>query len=221
MTSIADNLNQVRAKLGSAKLIAVSKTRSVAEIRQAYGAGQRDFGENKVQELLDKSNDLSDLTDIKWHFIGHLQSNKISQLSKVQNLVSIHSIDSISLLNKLLSRTWVNKIGVFVQINTSGEEQKHGFCDPDEIELAVRLIQDSDQMQLQGLMTIGAIRTDNFEDEARRCFQMLKDVKLALDQRFDLDLELSMGMSGDFEIAISMGSNWVRVGSAIFGARTL
>ena len=220
MSHIAENLQNIKNELGTAKLIAVSKTRTVEEIREAYNAGQREFGENKVQELADKAEQLADL-DIHWHFIGHLQSNKIPILRKIPHLVSIHSIDSINLLNKILSKTWVNKIGVFLQINTSGEAEKSGFSDPDEIEVAVRLLQDASEVNLQGLMTIGAIRTDEFEKEAERCFSMLAEVKKALDVRFDLNLELSMGMSSDYPIAVKLGSDWVRVGTAIFGARNL
>lgn len=220
MGTIAENLKSIQAQIGDANLIAVSKTRSVEEIKEAYVAGQRDFGENKVQELLEKAQELQSL-EIRWHFIGHLQSNKLSMLKKVPNLVSIHSIDSINLLNKTLSKSWGNKIGVFLQINTSGEAEKSGFQNPDDIELAVRLLHDAPDFYLQGLMTIGSIRTTEFEKDAERCFQMLVDAKQALDERFGLNLELSMGMSSDYPIAVAKGSNWVRVGSAIFGPRNL
>ena len=215
MGTITENLREISAQIGNAKLIAVSKTRSIAEIREAFDAGQVDFGENKIQELLEKSQALQEL-GIRWHFIGHLQTNKISALRKVSGLVSIHSIDSINLLNKILTKLWCNEIGVFLQINTSQEAEKSGFSSAEEIELAARIVQDAPGFFLQGLMTIGSIRTSEFEEDAKRCFQKLVDIKSALDEQFGLDLELSMGMSSDYLIAVDKGSNWLRIGSAIF-----
>lgn len=220
--SIQHNLEMILGQLaqsGHAKLIAVSKTRTAGEIREAYFAGQRDFGENKVQELCEKAFELSDLTDLRWHFIGHLQSNKINQLLTVEQLVSIHSIDSIKLLNKLLTKPSANKIGIFLQVNTSGEDEKFGFESMDEIQWALEKLQKSKGFYVQGLMTIGRIRTESFEDDARDCFSKLLKLKSDLEKKTQMNLQLSMGMSADFNLANQMGSDWVRIGTAIFGAR--
>ena len=219
MSSITDNLNRIKKTLSSGtKLLAVSKTRPSSDIKLACEAGQQDFGENKVQDLLQKSFELQEL-DIRWHFIGHLQSNKINQLLKTHGLVSIHSIDSINLLNKLLTKNPATNIGIFLQVNTSGETEKSGFSAYEELEEAVELVKNSERFHLQGLMTIGKIRTENFEKDARECFSRLKELKIKLDKSQDLNLELSMGMSQDYEIAQEFGTNWVRIGTDIFGKR--
>jgi pyridoxal phosphate enzyme (YggS family) len=216
-------LNNTIAPFKGASLLAVSKTKPASDIQIAYVCGQRDFGENKVQELLEKSLELKvTCPDIRWHFIGGLQSNKINMLLKTQNLVSIHSIDSIKLLNKLLSKNIDKKIGIFLQINTSGEEEKGGFATTDKKEIfdAVELIREHSHFYLQGLMTIGKIRTENFEEDAALCFNELVDLKADISQKFKLnEIELSMGMSSDYPIALKLGTNWVRIGSNIFGSR--
>lgn len=205
----------------SSKLIAVTKTKPVHDIELAYQCGQRVFGENKVQELLDKAQQLQ-LDDIQWHFIGHLQSNKINLLMKVPNLQSIHSIDSIKILNKLLAKSPGKSIGVFLQVNTSDEDEKSGFTNEDEIIQGINLLNGSDHFYFQGLMTIGKIRTENFEQDAVKCFRQLVDLKHDLSQKITSDeIQLSMGMSNDYPIALKSGANWIRVGSRIFGARSL
>ena len=214
------NLESIREKLGGkTKLLAVSKTHPVKSILRVYNQGKKDFGENKVQDLWDKSQLLKDKKDLDWHFIGKLQSNKINKLLAVPNLKAIHSIDSLDLLKKLLSKTPDHKIGLFLQINTSDEVQKNGFSEVDHIHSAVELIGSHPLFKLQGLMTIGRIRTDDFEASARASFEKLVGFKKNLDSGNGLNLELSMGMSQDFEIAVSYGSNWVRIGSLIFGQR--
>ncbi len=219
MSLISENLDSIRSKLKvGTHLLAVSKTRPGHDIQEAYQAGQRDFGENKVQDLFKKSQDLKQL-EINWHFIGNLQSNKINQLIKVPNLVSIHSIDSIKLLNKLISKKIDNRIGVFLQVNTSEEEEKSGFTMYEELEEAFLLLNGQESFYLQGLMTIGKIRTESFESDARKCFGALVMLKEKLDKSHHLNLELSMGMSQDFEIAQEFGSDWVRIGTDIFGKR--
>jgi pyridoxal phosphate enzyme (YggS family) len=196
--------------------LAVSKTKSIEDIKLAYDAGQRDFGENKVQELNQKADLLaSSCPNINWHFIGSLQSNKINNLLSTPNLVSIHSIDSIKLLNKLLNKKPDKRIGIFLQVNTSGEDEKSGFSEFAEIEEASSLLK-SESFYLQGLMTIGKIRTDDFENDAKACFLRLNEYKERLNSD---DLELSMGMSSDYKIAIDCGSDWIRIGSGIFGSR--
>ena len=220
-----ESLNNTIAPFKGASLLAVSKTKPGSLIVEAYLASQRNFGENKVQELLEKSNELKEICpDIKWHFIGGLQSNKINMLLKTHNLVSIHSIDSIKLLNKLLSKNIDKKVGIFLQINTSGEVEKGGFATGHKAEIfdAVDLLRQQSHFYLQGLMTIGRIRTENFEEDAALCFKELVDLKADISQNFKLNnLELSMGMSSDYPIALKLGTNWVRIGSNIFGTRQL
>lgn len=219
-TELQNNLQNILDKLKggyNAHLIAVSKTKPSSDIALLYELGQRDFGENKVQELLEKSNELNkSCPEINWHFIGNLQSNKINMLLKVKNLKSIHSVDSIKLLEKLISKKVDHKIGIFLQVNTSGEEEKSGFEELSELQRAVELIKTSDSFYFQGLMTIGKIRTENFFEDAKKSFSKLVELKNQLN---DSNIQLSMGMSADFELALQYGSNWVRVGSSIFGVR--
>lgn len=220
MSNICENIELIRSELNpNTKLIAVSKTKPSSLIREAYNCGQRDFGENKVQELLEKSIELKDLTEIRWHFIGNLQSNKVNQLLKVQNLYSIHSIDSTKLLRKILSKRLTSKIKLFLQINTSEELEKNGYDFGDSLGEDIKLILDSECFEFIGLMTIGKIRSENFEDDARLCFRKLSDKRKKLDSNYNLNLELSMGMSSDYLIALDYDTNWVRIGSKVFGSR--
>lgn len=220
MSLISTNLKQINQSLSSpTKLIAVSKTKSEQMIREAYALGQRDFGENKVQELLEKSLHLGDLEEIRWHFIGTLQSNKVNQLLKVENLVSIHSVDSFSLLNKILRKESRRKIGIFLQVNTSKETEKSGFVSQQDIIESVQHLEDSHSFYFQGLMTIGKIRTEQFERDAKECFLSLKEISLKLEPFTSRTVELSMGMSQDYLIAQECGSHWVRIGSQLFGSR--
>ena len=218
---IKNNYDQVSKSLNDhTKLIVVSKTRTVDEIQKVVDLGHKDFGENKVQELQEKSQFFKD-KNLNWHFIGHLQSNKINQLLSCPSLSSIHSIDRISLLDKLLSKETEHKIGLFLQVNTSGEIEKGGFSNEsvDLLNQAVIKIKSSSDFFIQGLMTIGKIRTDDFKADAHTCFKSLVSLKQKLDKTHDLDLELSMGMSQDFEIALEYKTNWVRIGTQIFGPR--
>ena len=219
---IAANLQSYEQALaGKARLLAVSKTYPAEDVQLAYLQGQRDFGENKVQELKDKSTFLKETCpDLRWHFIGKLQSNKLNMLLACPGLVSIHSIDSIKLLNKLLSKKPDTKIGLFLQYNTSQEEQKGGFESYADLKLAARSIAEGEGFYLQGLMTIGSIRADDFEAAARRSFAQLRDLKRQLCEETGLKgLELSMGMTQDFQIALEYEADWIRVGTGIFGAR--
>jgi len=201
-------------------LIAVSKTKEAPLLKQAYEAKQRDFGENYVQELLDKAPNLPD--DIRWHFIGHLQSSKCKTLLKgVKNLYMVQSVDSQKLANKLNEATKANRSGklkVLVQVNTSGESSKFG-CEPKEcIPLVEHIIKSCDALEFSGLMTIGRMSSKP-EPE---CFQSLLDCRTSLVKELKLEknaIELSMGMSSDLELAIDMESTMVRVGTTIFGTR--
>ena len=221
MSDLKTRYQQVKNRLRpEVNLLAVSKTRPVEAIKTLLTCGQIHFGENKVQELIEKAKEL-EAEDIQWHFIGHLQSNKINQLLTVKKLEYIHSIDSINLLEKILKKSPLNTIKIFLQVNTSGESEKGGF-NPNSLgvlDKAVELLQQSKGFELVGLMTIGKIRTENFNEEAKKSFQLLTDIKAELDSRHDLNLQLSMGMSQDLEIAQNFGTNWVRIGTEIFGPR--
>lgn len=221
---LQNNLQKILDKVKggqNARLLAVSKTKPASDIELLYEIGQRDFGENKVQELLDKATELnSTCPDISWHFIGKLQSNKVNMLLKVPNLKAIQSIDSLNLLEKLISKNPKNKIGLFLQVNTSQESEKSGFENTSDLEKAIYLILKSDSFFLQGLMTIGKIRTDNFVEDAKKSFSTLCELKKSFDNKFNLNLELSMGMSSDYELALTYGTNWIRLGSSIFGSRS-
>lgn len=217
------SLNQVLESLNKkTNLVAVSKMKPFSDIALLYEIGHLDYGENKVQELKEKADILSPTCpDIRWHFIGHLQTNKINNLLKINQLVSIHSIDSIKLLNKILSKIPANKkLGLFLEVKTTDEEEKSGFTDIEELKEAIKSIQENEYFFFQGLMTMGKIRTDDFEKDAKLSFQKLVELKKELIHQGVCDkVELSMGMSQDFEWAVQMGSNYVRVGSKIFGAR--
>lgn len=222
LLELKNNLNEVNEKIANRGiLIAVSKTFPASDIKLCYDLGQRDFGENKVQELMDKASELKEsCPEIRWHMIGHLQSNKVKTLYEVPNLVSIHSIDSIKLLNKLISRFTDKNIKVFLQVNTSREEEKSGFEDKKELLEAIDTLQVVKNIEFLGLMTIGRIRTDDFEKESRECFRALKLMKKKLEEDRNLaPLELSMGMSSDYEMALEEGATWLRIGSTIFGKR--
>lgn len=202
------------------RLVAVSKTKPADVILEAYSAGQRHFGENYAQELVDKAPALP--RDIAWHFIGQLQSNKCNVLVReVPNLWAVESVDSARLATKLdhaceaAGRS--DPLRVFVQVNTSDEEQKGGCAPSEAVGLATHIVTACPRLSLLGLMTLGKL-----DEPARVYFERLvtvrEEVARALD-RSPESLELSMGMSADFELAIACGASNVRVGSQIFGAR--
>eukprot|EP00548_Thalassiothrix_antarctica_P001147 CAMPEP_0194136666 /NCGR_PEP_ID=MMETSP0152-20130528/6669_1 /TAXON_ID=1049557 /ORGANISM="Thalassiothrix antarctica, Strain L6-D1" /LENGTH=243 /DNA_ID=CAMNT_0038833417 /DNA_START=168 /DNA_END=899 /DNA_ORIENTATION=- len=227
--SIESNLQSVRSRIQSAceasgrspddvELIAVSKTKPLELLKEAYENNQRIFGENYVQELVEKAPEMP--IDVKWHFIGTLQSNKASMLVKkvVPNSSSftIETVTSKKLANKLnnaMKEFEDKKLDIFVQVNTSGEESKGGVTPADVVSLCKDITESCDNLNLKGLMTIGAIGDLS-------CFQILVKCRDEVASELDRsDLCLSMGMSGDFETAISEGATHVRVGSTIFGAR--
>ncbi|KAI8820994.1 alanine racemase [Fimicolochytrium jonesii] len=202
-------------------LVAVSKTKPASDLMCAYEAGQRHFGEN-IQELVDKAAELP--TDINWHFIGSLQSNKCKTLCTIRNLYAVETIDSAKKAD-LINKAWDDEDGkkplrVFVQINTSGEESKSGVQPDDALPLAKHIAEKCPKLRLQGLMTIGSPERDSDPGAENPDFTLLAKVKTTLDTAHNTDLDLSMGMSDDFEQAIRQGSTNVRVGSSIFGARS-
>lgn len=200
-------------------LVAVSKTYSVADIAAAYGAGQRDFGESRPQELLQKAAALP--RDIRWHFIGHLQSNKVKMVAPHAHL--IHSVDSISLLqeiNKACEKTGITA-RCLLQVHVAQEETKFGFL-PDDL-LAYLRSGEPDALRnvrLCGLMGM-ASNTCNME-QVRKEFRLIKQLHgqgRTLVAQPELFAQISMGMSGDYLIAVEEGSTLVRVGTLIFGKR--
>jgi PLP dependent protein len=232
---IRDNLLSIRQKIEKAcadsqrdsngiKLIAVSKTFPSEAISAAFDSGQIDFGENKVQEMTQKHEELEG-KDIHWHLIGHLQTNKVKYIVPFVHL--IHSVDSLKLAEKVNSEAAkINKvIDCLVQVNTSNEDQKSG-CEPNETISIIKSITGFDNLRVKGLMTIGKmlINEDDPDEiiEVRRNFRLLRDLFQEADS-FKIDRTemkyLSMGMTADFDIAIEEGANMLRIGSAIFGQR--
>ncbi len=218
--SFALKLNSIKSKLSlGSQLLLVSKTRSEEEIRAYYELGQRDFGENRVQELMEKSVHLkASCPEIRWHMIGNLQSNKINQLFLVSNLWAIHSVDDRGLLEKLIKTEGRldSPLRLFLQFNTSKEVEKSGFEDYTSLKAAASLISPSSKIKLQGLMTMGTLRTEDFQTEAKRCFHELNELKAKLSQELSMPLETSMGMSQDYQIALEEKSNWIRLGTMMF-----
>ncbi len=201
---------------GEVTLIAVSKTFPAEVVRAAYEAGLRIFGENRPQELRDKSRILPQ--DIEWHFIGHLQTNKIKYVLPAARL--IHSVDSLHLA-QALSEFAVKKnrtVPVLIEVNSSGEASKFGFK-PQEVPEAFAEIMRLPQLELKGLMTIGPL-TDDVQ-RIRQAFRQMHRLQQSLQKDWGKQKTaiLSMGMSGDFEIAIEEGSTHIRLGTAIFGER--
>lgn len=206
-----------------AQLIAVSKYSPVEEIVMAYESGHRDFGENRVPELKEKALyfSLHKMDRVKWHFIGHLQSNKVKDLLRIPNLYAIHSVDSIKLIEELLKREhelFEKKIKIFLQFNTSKEEEKSGFENIDELFSAIELLMtNKGAYEFFGLMTMGPIRTEDITGEAERSFKELINVKKSVEDKFQIsNLHLSMGMSGDYKVALSLGTHFIRIGTMIF-----
>lgn len=202
---------------GEVTLIAVSKTKPEEMLLEAYGAGARDFGENKVQELLAKKPALPQ--DIRWHMIGHLQTNKVRQI--VGKVCLIHSVDSVKLAEEIEKEAAKREIAVpiLLEVNVAREESKFGFL-PEEAYPALERIACLPHVKIQGLMTI-APYTERAEDNRqifRKLYQLFIDMKSKNIDNVNMNI-LSMGMTGDFEVAIEEGSTMVRVGTGIFGER--
>jgi pyridoxal phosphate enzyme (YggS family) len=219
--SIKENLLAIKDQLPQhVKLIAVSKTHTVENIREAYDAGHRIFGENRVQELTDKQPQLP--TDIEWHFIGHLQTNKVKYIAPFVSY--IHSIDSIKLLAEVNKEAEKNNriINCLFEMYIAKEESKFGLDLYD-----VHTILDSSKFQeMQNIRICGLMGMATFTDDTdivRKEFENLKSDFLQIKKKYFADQpyfkEISMGMSGDYKLAIEEGSTMVRIGTAIFGTR--
>ena len=205
-----DVLEELRNEIGDTTLVAVSKTKSNEKILEAYNLGIKDFGENYVQELTTKMDTLP--KDIKWHMIGHLQTNKVKDLVK-RNIYLIQSVDSLKLAKEINKEAQKQgkKINILIEVKTSSEESKTGLP-PEELDNLIKEVKELKNINLLGLMTIGP-NTEN-EEEIRKAFKLLKEQK----DKYNLNI-LSMGMTNDYKIAISEGSNLIRIGTKIFGPR--
>lgn len=198
-------------------LIAVSKTKPVSMLQEAYDCGCRDFGENKVQELVDKYDRLPQ--DIRWHMIGHLQRNKVKYI--VDKVYMIHSVDSLRLAEEISKEAVKKKVtvSVLVEVNVAGEESKFGAA-PDETVFLVEKIAKLPNIVVKGLMTIAPYVDDS--EENRLYFAKLKQIYVDIIHK-NIDNvcmeELSMGMTGDYQTAIEEGATYIRVGTGIFGER--
>lgn len=230
-TQITDNLEEIRGRIAAAAiraqrdptaitLVAVSKTKPMAAIEAAYAAGQRDFGENRLDELWQKVElaKTLGLDEIRWHMIGTIQSRKTSQV--VGPFTLIHSVDRVKIAERLsrdaLAASCV--LSILLEVNVSGEESKHGFT-PSMLRSEIGALSELSGVQIQGLMTMAPYVED--AEETRPVFRQLAELRATL-QRDNATItlpHLSMGMTNDFEVAVEEGATLVRVGSAIFGER--
>ncbi len=214
--SIAENLKKIKGELPKeVTLVAVSKTKSVTEIMEAYQAGHRIFGENKIQEMEAKWQEMP--KDIQWHMIGHVQRNKVKYMAPFVSL--IHAVDSLKLLKEIDKEAAKNErtIECLLQIKIAEEDSKFGMG----IEEVENLISSEEVKKLQNVKIVGLMGMATFTDDEEQVaneFRKLKNIFYSLQEKHHLSV-LSMGMSGDYKLAIENGSNLVRVGSAIFGER--
>ena len=215
--SIVQNINALKSALPQkVTLVAVSKTKPVADIIAAYDAGQRIFGENKIQEMADKFEQLP--KDIEWHMIGHVQTNKVKFMAPFVNLV--HAVDSLKLLKEIDKQASKNNrmIDCLLQIHIAEEETKFGL---DESELE-NMMQSESFRNLQNVKVKGLMGMATFTENQQQIKKEFEYLKSLFDRFAKINRDfsiLSMGMSGDYELAISCGSNMVRIGSSIFGTR--
>jgi len=211
--SIANSIIKYRQELGEVNLVAVSKTKPNEAVQEAYDAGQRDFGENKIQEMVEKHQDLP--KDVRWHMIGHVQTNKIKYMAPFVHMV--HGVDRKKVLVELNKQAAKNDrvIGCLLQVHIAKEQTKFGL-DRIELDMLVKELSEYPNIRVHGLM---GMATNTSEDEVvEEEFAALKGLFDQYREEYQWDT-LSMGMSGDYKLAIKHGSTHVRIGSAIFGAR--
>ncbi|WP_152208553.1 YggS family pyridoxal phosphate-dependent enzyme [Marinobacter changyiensis] len=228
--SIADNLGSVTRRIqkatmaagrepGAVRLLAVSKTRSSDDIRAAVSEGVHAFGENYLQEVLDKMAELQDVPELEWHFIGPIQSNKTRAIA--EHFDWVHSVDRLKIAKRLSDQRpdTLPALNICIQVNVDGEASKAG-CAPDELPELARQLATLPRLCLRGLMAIPD--PDQSDAQLQHSFktlaEALKAMRADLPQAEALDT-LSMGMSGDLELAIKEGATWVRIGTALFGER--
>ena len=224
---ITANLAHINARIAAAcaacdrepdevRLLPVSKTVPAERLHFAYDAGIRLLGENKVQEAYDKWQALTALDGLEWAVIGHLQSNKVKYVARfAAEFQALDSLDIAEALDRRLQQEG-RSLDVFIQINTSDEPQKYGMT-PDAADAFIRALPAYSALRPRGLMTLALFSDDH--EAVRRCFVRLRELRDRLRETNPAIAELSMGMSGDFELAIAEGATTVRVGQAIFGAR--
>ena len=223
MSTIADNIAEVEARIRAAALavqrdvtsihlLAVSKTKPAAALREAYAAGVRDFGENYLQEARAKQVELADLP-LSWHFIGPTQSNKTRDIA--EHFSWVHSVDRLKIAQRLSEQrpADLEPLNICIQVNVSGEASKSG-CTPQDLPALAAAINGLPRLKLRGLMAIPEPTEDRAEQDA--AFATVRDLQQSLNLGLDT---LSMGMSHDLESAIAQGATWVRIGTALFGAR--
>ncbi|MEN4752108.1 YggS family pyridoxal phosphate-dependent enzyme [Pseudomonas sp. Ps21-P2] len=223
MSTIAENISTLAERIRSAAqavqrdpasvgLLAVSKTKPASDLREAYDAGLRDFGENYLQEALGKQAELSDLPLI-WHFIGPIQSNKTRAIA--EHFAWVHSVDRLKIAQRLSEQRppELPPLNICIQVNVSGEASKSG-CSPEDLPALAEAISALPNLKLRGLMAIPEPTDDR--DEQNASFAAVSTLQAQLGLPLDT---LSMGMSHDLEAAIAQGATWVRIGTALFGAR--
>lgn len=223
MSTIADNIGLVSQRIRAAAdavqrdassihLLAVSKTKPAQAVREAYAAGMRDFGENYLQEALGKQAELTDLP-LSWHFIGPIQSNKTRAIA--ENFAWVHSVDRLKIAQRLSEQRPADlpPLNICIQVNVSGEASKSG-CTPADLPALAQAISALPRLQLRGLMAIPEPTQDRAAQDA--AFATVRNLQASLNLPLDT---LSMGMSHDLESAIAQGATWVRIGTALFGAR--
>lgn len=220
--SIQQNLNNIKSQLpNQVTLVAVSKTKPVADLMEAYDAGQRIFGENKIQEMTDKWEVMP--KDIEWHMIGHVQTNKVKYMAPYVSL--IHGVDSLKLLQEINKQAAKNNrvIDCLLQVYIAEEESKFGL-DEQELDEMLKQVQ-HDKENYKNIRIVGLMGMATFTENQNQIEKEFKHLKTIFDKHnqlvtSNLKLEtLSMGMSGDYQLAISCGSTMVRIGSSIFGSR--
>jgi hypothetical protein len=220
--SISKNLNNIKSELPAhVTLVAVSKTKPVADLMEAYDAGQRIFGENKIQEMTDKWEVMP--KDIEWHMIGHVQTNKVKYMAPYVSL--IHGVDSLKLLQEINKQAAKNNrvIDCLLQVYIAEEESKFGL-DEQELEEMLKQVQ-HDKENFKNIKIVGLMGMATFTENQNQIEKEFKHLKTIFDKYKKLNTEhcqlntLSMGMSGDYQLAISCGSTMVRIGSSIFGSR--
>jgi PLP dependent protein len=220
--SISNNLTQIKSQLPAhVTLVAVSKTKPVADLMEAYNAGQRIFGENKIQEMTDKWEVMP--KDIEWHMIGHVQTNKVKYMAPYVSL--IHGVDSLKLLREINKQAAKNNrvIDCLLQVYIAEEESKFGL-DEQELEEMLKQVQ-HDKDNFKNIKIVGLMGMATFTENQNQIEKEFKHLKTIFDKYSKLNTEncqlntLSMGMSGDYQLAISCGSTMVRIGSSIFGSR--
>lgn len=226
--SVRENIQNVQDRIASAaqrvgrdvnliELVAISKTKPVSLIDEAIDLGITDIGENQVQEARNKHSQVN--RPVRWHLVGHLQTNKVKQALQIFDL--IHSVDSIRLLTEINRRSCQlnRQTDVLIEVNTSGEESKYGL-QPNEVPSFMESALECTHVRINGLMTIGKFVPE--PEEVRPSFTLLRKIQETIDSQGYPKVQmrfLSMGMTNDFEVAIEEGANMVRIGSAIFGER--